>query len=178
MLVAVNEFGSIWTRRFGKDGDSRTRNTRGAVFYNTTGVPVGDTIRARSRVYGVARFNGAAGFTPHDPRRVLHRVFECAEPCIWNGGNQVEFRGLLEQRVEPSHYLMVIRDDFTGWVDWRISWKSPDTFLISLSESDLHQELMLLMKPFSWLRATAGVFVLEPDVARPWHARLMLNRRT
>jgi hypothetical protein len=177
MLVAVSGFGSIWTRRFGKNRDSRT-GTRDALFYNTTGVPVGDKVRARSRVYGVARFNGSAGFTPHNPQRVLHRVFECAEPCIWNGGNQVVFRGLTEQRVEPSHYLMVIRDAMTGWVDLQTSWKSSDNFLISLSESDLHQELMLLMKPFCWIRAAAGVFVLEPEAARPWRAQLILDRRT
>ena len=177
MLVAVNGFGSIWTRRFGKDGDSRARYTRDAAFYNTTGVPVGDRIRARNRVYGVARFNGAAGFTPHNPERMLLRVFECSEPCIWNGSSQLEFRKPTEQRTEPSHYLIVIRDDITGWVDWQISWKSPDAFLISLSESDLHQELMLLMEPFSWIRASAGVFVLEPDAARPWCARLILERR-
>jgi hypothetical protein len=178
MLVAVNEFGSIWTRRFGKDGDSPTRCTRDAVFYNTTGVPVGDKIRARNRVYGVARFNGSAGVLPHSPERSLHRVFECAEPCTWNGGNQVLFRALREQRTEPSHYLMIIRDEPTGWVDRQIIWKSPDAFLISVSESDLHQELMLLMRPFSWIRTAAGVFVLEPDIVRPWHARLMLDRRT
>jgi hypothetical protein len=177
MLVAVNEFGSIWTRRFGKGGDSPTRHTRDAVFYNTTGVPVGDKIRARNRVYGVARFNGSAGFSAHNPERMLHRVFECAEPCTWNGGNQVLFRRLQEQRAEPSHYLMVIRDDPTGWVDRRANWKSPEAFLISLSESDLHQELMLLMTPFSWIRTAVGVFVLEPDATRPWRAQLVLDRR-
>src|SRR5262249_37759985 len=131
-----------------------------------------------NRLYGVARFNGASGFTPHNPQRALHRVFECAEPCIWNGGNQVVFRGLIHERVEPSHYLIVIRDDLAGWVDATTSWKSADALLISLSESDLHQELMLLMKPFSWMRTAAGVFVLEPDVARPGRAQLIFDRRT
>ena len=116
MLVAVNEFGSIWTRRFSKGGDSPTRHAREAVFYNTTGVPVGDKIRARNRVYGVARFNGSAGF-------------------------------------------------------------SPEAFVISVSESDLHQELMLLMTPFSWIRTAFGVYVLEPDATRPWRTQLVLDRR-
>jgi hypothetical protein len=177
MLVAVNEFGSIWTRRFGKDEDSPTRHTLDAVFYNTTGVPVGDKIRARNCVYGVARFNGSAGFSLHNPERMLHRVFECAEPCTWNGGNQVLFRRLQGPHTEPTHYLMVIRDESTGWVDQQANWKSRDAFLISLSESDLHQELMVLMTPFSWIRTAVGVFVLEPDATRPWRAQLALDRR-
>lgn len=178
MLVAVNEFGRIWTRRFGKSEDNPMRYTRDAVFYNTTGVPVRDKVRARNRVYGVARFNGSAGFSPHSPERALHRVFDCAEPCTWNGGNQVLFRGLQEDGTEPSHYLTIIRDEPTGWVDRQTIWKSPEAFLISLSESEIHQELMLLMRPFSWIRTAVGVFVLEPDVAQPWRAQLMLDRRT
>src|SRR5262245_12048741 len=97
MLVAVNGFGSIWPRRFGEDTGSRTRYTRDAVFYNTTGVPVGGKIRARSRVYVVARFNGSSGFTPHNPERMLNRVFECAEMCTRSNGNQVLFERLSAQ---------------------------------------------------------------------------------
>ncbi len=174
MRVAVSGFGSIWTRRLNRDYESTTRCTRDAAFYNTTGVPVGGKIRARSRVYGAARFNGNSGFTPHNPARMLNRVFECAEPCTRSDGNQVLFEGLAPDHGVPDLYLVSIRDDVTGWiVRDGATWKADECLLISFSESDLHQEAMLLMPPFSWLRGSNGVFVLRPDANRPSVARLL-----
>jgi hypothetical protein len=114
MLVAVNGFGSIWTRRLGKGADRQSRYMHDAAFYNTTGVRVADKIRARSRVYGVARFNGNSGFTPHQPQRILHRVFECTEPCTRNNGSQVLFERLAAQSAKPDCYLVAIRGEITG----------------------------------------------------------------
>jgi len=164
MLVAVNGFGSIWTRRFGREPGSATRYSRDAAFYNTTGVPVGEKIRARSRVYGVVRFNGSSGLTPHDPARMLNRMFECAEPCTWRNERRVLFERLAGTPRNPDLYLVTVRDEMIGWVDLDSeSWKSQKCFLISCSESDLHQETMLLMPAFAWVRGSAGVFVLTPD---------------
>jgi hypothetical protein len=178
MLVAVSGFGSIWTRRFGRDADSATRYGRDAAFYNTTGVPVGEKIRARSRVYGVARFNGSSGFTPHDPTRMVNRVFECAEPCIRDDGPRVLFERLAGTADTPDYYLVTTRDELAGWIDLDSeSWKSHECFLISFSESDLHQEAMLLMPAFGWVRGSGGVFVLTPDAHRPAAARLVGDRR-
>ncbi len=173
MRVAVNGFGSMWTRRYGKNADSRTRFTRDAAYYNTTGVPVNGKVRARSRVYGVARFNGASGFTPHHPERMLNRIFECAEPCTRNNGSQVLFETLRAQGARPDWYLVTIREDMTGWIQRHCAWKADECFLISFSESDLHQEAMMLMPPFSWVRGDAGVFVLKPDAEKAGCARLL-----
>jgi hypothetical protein len=174
MLVAVTGFGSIWTRRLGRDAGSMTRYTRDASFYNTTGVPVGDRFRARSRVYGVARFNGSSGFIPHNPARMLNRVFCCAEPCTRSNGNQVLFERLIEQPCTPDYYLVTIREEITGWVDRASpSWIAHGCFLISFSESDLNQEAMLLVPPFGWVRGTDGVYILEPDAHNASHARLV-----
>src|SRR5262245_2188795 len=178
MLVSVNGFGSIWTRRSGLDAGSATRYGRDAAFYNATGVPVGEKIRARSRVYGVARFNGSSGFTPHDPGRMLSRVFECAEPCTRNNEHRVLFERLAGTARTPDFYLVTTRDELTGWVDLDSgSWKSHECFLISFSQSDLHQEAMLLMPAFGWMRGSGGVFVLTPDARRPAAARLVGDRR-
>lgn len=174
MRIAVTGFGSIWTRRLGRDSESTTRCARDAAFYNTTGVPVGGKIRARSREYGVARFNGSAGFTPHNPARMLNRVFECAAPCRRSNGNHVLFERLSAEPGVPDFYLVAIREEVTGWiVRDRATWKADECLLISFSESDLHQEAMLLMPPFSWLRGSNGVFVVRPDANRPSVARLL-----
>jgi hypothetical protein len=124
-------------------------------------------------VYGVARFNGASGFTPHHPDRVLNRVFECEEPETWNGGNRLLFQRLAPEPARPDRYLVTLHESVIGWIDRCSTWKAPECFLLSFSESDLHQEEMLLMPAFTWVRGSAGVFVLEPEVNRPWMARLI-----
>lgn len=177
MRVAVNGFGSVWTRRFGKDADSRTRFTREAAFYNMTGVPVGGRIRARSRVYGVARFNGASGFTPHQPERMLNHMFDCAGPDTWNNGNRVLFAALIAGPARPDSYLVTIHGGVVGWIDRDTTWKATDCFLISFSESDVHQEAMLLMPAFGWVRGANGLFVLNPDARQPSAARLICDGR-
>jgi hypothetical protein len=174
MQVAVNGFGSIWTRRFGRHSDSVTRYSRDAAFYNTTGVLVNGKMRARSRVYGVTRFDGSSGFTPHNPAKILHRVFECSEPSIRNGGNHLLFRTLVDGGANPDFYLVVVRADMTGWMDRAgADWKSPECLVISFSESDLRQEALVLMRAFGWVCGGNGVFVLKPETRCPGAARLV-----
>lgn len=174
MRIAVNGFGSIWSRRLGRDRESMTRDTADAAFYNTTGVPVGGKIRARSRVYGAARFNGSGGFTPHHPARMLNCVFECAEPCTRTNANQVLFARLAAESAHPDFYLVTVRSAATGWLDRESeSWKARGCFLISFSESDLHQEALLLMPRYSWVRGSCGVYVMEPDLRNSGCGRLL-----
>jgi len=54
------------------------------------------------------------------------------------------------------------------------NWRSRDTWLVALSESADEQEAMLLMPASGWIRTSLGQFVLEPEIRRPWIARLVL----
>ena len=179
MLVAVNGFGSIWTCRFGRDSDSATRCARNAAYYNTTGVSVHGSVRARSRVYGVARFNGNSGFTPHHPARMLHRVFECAEPERGTVANQILFRKLIAVgNPTPDRYMIAVTDSTAGWMERESAqWKSPECFLLSFSESDAHQEALLLMPAFGWIYGSSAFLVLTPHPTRPASARLIAHSR-
>ena len=73
--------------------DNPTRFAR-AAYYNTTGVPVNGTIRTRTKVAGHARFNSVGGFDPNFPQRMINRVFECDEPCVWQGQNKILFKSI------------------------------------------------------------------------------------
>lgn len=173
MLVAVNGFGSIWSYRARGDSSNRGNYTDKAAYFNTTGVMVGGKIRHRSQVYGAARFNGNSGFTPHLPDRMINRVFECEDPCAWNGGNRLTFSRLSTDRQRPECFLVTVTEQQTGWLDRDGNWKAPAVHLLSFSESNSHQEAMLLMPAFTWVRGQLGLFVLEPDSRSPWCARLM-----
>jgi hypothetical protein len=73
----------------------------------------------------------------------------------------------------PDCYLVAIREEVAGWIAHEsTSWMAPECFLISFSESNLHQEAMLLMPPFAWVAGSAGVVVLQPDTRNPASAQL------
>jgi hypothetical protein len=175
ILVTVTGVGSVWRRRFGRNPDDARRFAR-AAYYNTTGVPVDGEIRTRSRIAGHARFNGVGGFDPNAPQRILNTVFECAEPCVWQGQNKILFRRMLRIPEQPDYLLVVVRSWEAGRLDvGSRGWKSEGTLLLSFSECRDRQEAMLLMPPLGWLRTAVGTYRLCPFIAWPWTGRLQLE---
>jgi hypothetical protein len=175
MLVAVTGFGSVWRWRFGKDADNPKRFVRTA-YYNTTGVTVNDRVRQRPKIIGYARFNAAGGFNPNYPSRMINRVFQCADPCVWNGANKLLFERMLPHGETPDLFLVVVRPELTGTLTVGAGdWRSSDTWLLSFSEAANQQEVMLLMPEYGWIRGELGRFMLEPASRRPWFARLVLT---
>ena len=174
MVVSITGLGSVWRRRFGKDPDDPSRFAR-AAYYNTTGVPVGGTIRTRSKVAGHVRFNSTGGFNPNYPQRMINRVFECDEPCVWQGQNKVFFKYMLTAPREPDFLLVVARQSEIGRLHIGSSgWKSDDGLLISFSECGDEQECMLLMPAYGWIRSDVGTYILQAAPDRRWIARLQL----
>ena len=178
MLISALSFGSIWTRRIVNDTRNPGRlGTLAAAYYNTTGVLIGDTLRNRPCVYGVARFNGNSGFRPDCVHRMLQKVFECEPPCVWNGQNKVLFKTLLSGAAKPDAYLVTITAEQSGGIDrdHLSSWLHPDARLISFSECRGQQEVLLVMPAYAWVRGRLGTFFIEPVTRKPWQARLVLS---
>ncbi len=121
-----------------------------------------------------ARFNGVGGFDPNHPSRLIGRVFECAEPCVWQGQNKILFERLLRARERPDYFLVVARPDDIGQVDLTSRWRSDTVLVLSFSECREEQETMLLMPAYSWIRSSLGMFWLEPRPEKPWTAVLRL----
>jgi hypothetical protein len=178
MLVAVSDFGSVWRSRFGKNQDDPYRFGR-AAYFNTTGVQVENEIRQRPKITGYARFNGRGGFDPNHLSRMIDLVFECAEPCVWQGANKLLFMRTLNAPPKPARFLIVLRNAMHGLLKiGSPNWRSPDTWLISFSECRDKQEAMLLMPAHGWVETELGRFVLAPLTQRPWAARLILTAAT
>ncbi len=175
MLVTITGLGSVWRRRFGKDENDPRRFAR-AAYFNTTGVPVNGRVRTRPKIVGHVRFNGVGSFDPNHPLAMINSVFECAEPCVWQGQNKVLFKRMLPTPRQPDYFLVVVRSPEIGYLDvGSPAWRSEGTLLISFSECRDQQEAMLLMPPDGWLRTDLGKFVLRPFVSWPWSARLQLE---
>src|SRR6266508_1310985 len=108
MLVTVTDFGSVWRRRFHKNQDVPLRFAHG-VYYNTTGVEIAGTMRQRPKITGYARFHACGGFDPHHASRMIGRVFECADPCVWQGDNKLLFKRTLRGPERPDGFLVIAR---------------------------------------------------------------------
>ncbi len=178
MLISVLGFGSIWTRRNAKiDRPSGRFGTPGVAYYNTSGVLVSGKLRNRPCVYGVARFNARGGFRPDCLHQMMHKVFDCEPPCVWNGRNKVLFKSLLSRPEKPDAYLVILTAEQSGGVnrDHAGGWLHRAAQLISFSECNEQQEIMLVMPAFSWVRGRLGPFYLEPVAQKPWQARLVLS---
>lgn len=168
MLISVLGFGSIWTRREAKSA---------VAYYNTTGVLVGNKLRNRPSVYGVARFNAAGGFRPDRMHQMVEKVFDCEAPCVWNSHNKVLFKRLLRRPERPDAYMLIVTEDQSGGIAHERTggWLHHDGRVISFSECNGRQEVMLVMPAYSWVRGNIGTFFLEPNSRKPWHARLVLS---
>ena len=174
MRVAVMGFGSVWRHRLAKR-DARGRPTR-PVYYNTTGVLVHANVRQRPQICGYARFDTIGGFDPNHPSRMLGRVFECAEPCVWMGYNKLLFRRILNAGECPDCFLVVAKSELVGRLPvGEHNWRSRNSWLLSLSESGGQQEAMLLMSIGDWIRTSLGNFVLEPHAIPGSLPRLVLR---
>jgi fermentation-respiration switch protein FrsA (DUF1100 family) len=175
ILVTVTGLGSVWRRRFGADPHDEKRFAR-AAYFNTTGVPVNGAIRARPKITGHVRFNGIGGFDPNAPLGILNGVFECAEPCVWEGQNKLLFQRRLSAPEQPDFFLVVVRASEAGHFDvGSPAWRSEGTLLISFSEWRDQQEAMLLMPASGWLRTNVGRLKLRPFICWPWSAQLYLE---
>ena len=167
-------FGSVWRYRLAKR-DACGRPTR-PVYYNTTGVLVRGNIRQRPKICGYARFDTIGGFDPNQPLRMISRVFECAEPCVWMGCNKLLFRRTLNGGECPDCFLVVAKSELLGQLlVGTQGWRSHETWLLSLSECVNQQEAMLLMSIGDWFRTSVGNFVLEPSAIGGSFPRLGLR---
>lgn len=175
MLVGIMDFGSVWRRRFAREPGEPDRFRR-AAYFNTTGIRVNGLLMRHRKIAGHARFNGASGFNPYYPQRVIGSVFECDEPCIWNRQNKVFFGRRLRHSEPPDYFLVAIRSAEFGFVSvGSQDWKSDDAWLISFSEWRDHQELLMLLPPDGWLQTNLGRAILLRNTARPWLAKLTLS---
>jgi hypothetical protein len=155
MRICVLGYGSIWSHRFDPSG-------RRTAYFNTTGVNVGAHIRHRVCVYGVARFNGNCGFSPHFVERSLGSVFECSDLRSTNGENRVVFTRRYAGRTEPDGFLVLLTNHLPGWIDLETEWKGRTVTLLSCSQADRFQETLVVMPAFGWVRGELGTFYLHP----------------
>ena len=170
MLVAVQDFGSIWTTRAARRAEESS--TRQRAFYNTTGILAGTKLQNRSCVYGYVRLDECSGFDAARATRTIHRVYETDGVSAWNGSNRLFLRQLTPKRTQPGMHLFRIRSGDLGWIDRKSAWHCDAAQLISFSEGNSQQEVLVILPAFGWIRGARGTYCVDPLQGQPWVARL------
>ena len=179
VLVSIQGFGSIWEPRIGRDPSDPFRYSRHAAFFNTTGIQVNGKFRYRWRAGGKIRFEGGSWFDSVTPHHNLNKVFECDEPEERPEWVQMCCKRRLPKPEVPDYFLFCITSEQFGWLNMRDrSARSEETFVLSYSAEGLQQEVLILMRPDSWIRGKRGRLVVEPHFGRPWSARLVLEEKS
>jgi hypothetical protein len=170
MLVAVQDFGSIWTTRAARRAEESAARQR--AFYNTTGILAGTKLQNRSCVYGYVRLDECSGFDVARATWIIHRVYETDGVSVWNGRNRLFLRHLTPKRTYPGMHLFRIRAGDVGWIDRKSAWHCDAAQLISFSEGNSQQEVLVILPAFGWIRGARGTYCVDPLQDQPWVARL------
>src|SRR5437870_4925382 len=151
MLVTVEGFGSIWSKRLRRDSTDPSRMR--TAYYNTTGLNVYGKQRHRSELFGQLRFNQIGGFKPDLIERNIGRVFHCTGDLEARNPKLI-FHRISDGPSLPDYFLFAVTSGKAGGrlpIGW-CGWKSDGVLLLSLSQFKQDQEALLLMPANSWIR--------------------------
>ena len=172
MLVTVEGFGSVWSKRVRSDEDNPARLN--IAYYNTTGITTNGRLRHRTQSFGQLRFNDVGGFNAKLMEGNLGRVFHCTGDLQAKYPKLI-FQGLADGPAAPDYFLFTLTSDRTGGLPiGSYDWKSTGVLLVSLSQFRQQQEAIVLMPVDSWVRGGLGWFIAEPLPNLPWRAFLRL----
>jgi hypothetical protein len=170
MLLAVHSFGSIWTFRQSDCGKGRTE----FAYFNTTGVLVRDQFRHRSSLYGYMRVDACTGFRPDHAFRYRNRVFLSEGLQEFAGKRKLFLKSLMPSGTCPDMYLVVIGSEHIGFIERSGAWASSEVQVVSFSEGNGKQEVMLMMPAYAWVRGSSGTFCTDPIPHEPWKCKLKI----
>jgi len=151
MIVFEHSLGSVW--------QAKAHEVGGTCVWNTTGIDDGQRIRPRSELYGQVAFARRA-------RLELLRQGTLA-PSTWITNGVMERSCVRKLRLIirapayliPDCYLVTVTESLIGELQ---DWDAKETEIISHSRWNRHQELMLLMRPFGWVKGKHGTATLIP----------------
>jgi hypothetical protein len=154
MIVFVHSLGSVWQTKARASGETSV--------WNTTGIDDGKCIPPRSEVYGQVALGRRAQVE-------LHK-YGALRPGVWITSELTEHGGIPKLQlilrapaVSVSEFCLVtITEDCIGPLA-DDGWDARETRIVSHSQWNGRQEIMLLMRPFGWIRGERATATLIPS---------------
>jgi hypothetical protein len=88
------------------------------------------------------------------------------------GERKLFLKSLMPSGTRPDMYLVTIGSKDIGPIVRSGAWASSDVQVVSFSEGNGKQEVMLMMPAFAWVRGSSGTFCTDPIPREPWKCRL------
>jgi hypothetical protein len=151
MIVFVHSLGSLWQEKVLPAGGTR--------IWNTTGIRHGSRLRSCATIFGQIKFSTTARTELHGAPEIVGGTWITGELVDSNGWRKLALLCRASRVAVPDWYLVTVTEGLIGELEMD-SWDASLTALISFSKRGSHQEVMLLMRPFAWLRGSAGCAVL------------------
>lgn len=153
MVAFVHSLGSFWQSKAREDGQPSV--------WNTTGIDDGKSIRSRSEVFGQVALSSLAQIELNKKGAI--------QPSVWNTSALTEHAGIRKLQLiarasdtsMPSLCLVTVTEALIGTLR-EDGWDARDTQVVSHSSLGQRQEVMLLMRPFGWLKGERGTATLVP----------------
>lgn len=153
MVIFIHSLGSVWQERATQSG------TR---IWNTTGVVAGSRLQPRSKIAGQVAFGWRARAELGQRQTIAPSLWVTTNLEERTAGRQVQLLVRARRGTPPDWILVTVSEQLVGRLT-EDSWDRTETQIVSFSEFQWRQEVMLLMHPFGWLRGSAGAAVLKPD---------------
>ena len=154
MIVFVHSLGSVWQTKAHASGATSV--------WNTTGLHDGKCMRPRSEVYGQVALGRTAQFE-------LHK-YGTLRPWVWITSELTEHAGIRKLQLivrapaaaVAEFCLVTISEAFVGPPN-NDGWDAGETQVVSHSRWNGRQEIMLLMRPFGWIKSERATATLIPS---------------
>ncbi len=154
MVVFVHSLGSLWQTKTLPCGSTR--------IWNTTGIRDGRQVRSCATVFGQVVFGRQA--------RQLLAATGAANGTVWTSdgiaeageSRKLKLIGRAPRTSAPDLYVATVTEALVGELELG-AWDASRATVISFSARRSRQELMLLVRPFAWLRGANGSAVFVPD---------------
>ena len=151
MVVFVHSLGSLWQEKIAAAGAVR--------IWNTTGIPHGSQVRSCARIFGQVSFGAKAWLELAGSRPVISAAWMTSELMEATDVRKLKLLCRAPRTSAPDWYLVTVTEDLIGLLQ-PDGWNNANTMVLSFSMTRTRQEIMLLMRPFGWLRGANASAVL------------------
>lgn len=153
MIVFVHSLGSCWQQK--------PREAGGTSVWNTTGIDDAKRLQPRSEVYGQVAFGRRAQLELNGQHPLRPSTWVTSELTEQAGIRKLRLMARASADAVPAWYLVTVNESLIG-EPRDDGWDASETQLISYSRWHRRQEVMLLMRPFGWLKTQNGTATLVP----------------
>lgn len=151
MVIFVHSLGSLWQQK--------TLPAGGVRIWNTTGIRDGPRVRSCAKVFGQVKLGARARAEAGGSRSLVGAAWTADGLVDVSHTRKLALLCRAPLTATPELYLVTVTEDLVGLLE-QDSFDALGTALMSFSAWRSRQEVMFLMRPFSWLRGSKGSAVL------------------